>query len=63
MARIEGTATAVTPIRSGAESLRTTIPAWVVKHLGLTKNDRLDWTLDKKGDVWVAKVEKEPARG
>ena len=63
MARIEGTATAVTPIRSDAESLRTTIPAWVVKHLGLTKNDRLDWTLDKRGDVWVAKVEKEPAGG
>ena len=51
------------PVRSGAESLRTTIPAWLVKHLGRTKNDRLNRTLDKKGDVWVTKVEKEPAKG
>lgn len=60
MARIEGTATSITAVRSGAESLRTTIPAWVVKHLKLTKEDRLDWWLDKQGNLWVARVVKEP---
>ena len=59
MARIEGTATAITSVRSGAESLRTTIPAWVVKHLELTKDDRLDWRLDKDGNVWMVKISKE----
>lgn len=59
MARIEGTATSITAVRSGAESLRTTIPAWVVKHLALTKEDRLDWWLDKQGNVWMAKIAKE----
>ena len=58
MARIDGTATSITAVRSGAESLRTTIPAWVVKHLNLTKTDRLDWWLDKDGNVWMAKVDK-----
>lgn len=58
MARIEGTATAITSVRSGAESLRTTIPAWVVKHLELAKNDRVDWKLDKQDNVWMVKIEK-----
>lgn len=61
MARIEGTATAITAVRSGAESLRTTIPAWVVKHLELTKDDRLDWWLDRDDNVWMARVIKEPS--
>ena len=59
MARIEGIATAITPVRSGAESLRATIPAWVVKRLGLTKDDRLDWMLDKQGNVWMVKIGKD----
>ena len=59
MARIEGTATSITAARSGTESLRTTIPAWVVKHMQLTKDDRVDWTLDKKGDVWMVKINKQ----
>lgn len=59
MARIEGTVTAVTQVRPGAESLRTTIPAWVVKHMELAKDDRLDWTLDKKGGVWIVRVDKK----
>ena len=59
MARIEGTATSITAARSGTESLRTTIPAWVVKHMKLTSRDRLDWTLDKDGNVWMVRVEKK----
>lgn len=59
MARIDGTATSITAVRSGAVSLRTTIPAWVVKHLELTKTDRLDWTLDKQGNVWMVKIARE----
>ena len=59
MARIEGTATSITAVRSGAESLRTTIPAWVVKHMTLIKTDRLDWTLDKQENVWMVKITKE----
>lgn len=61
MPRIEGTATAITPVRPGTESLRTTIPAWVVKHMQLTKDDRLDWTLDKQGNVWMVKVDRKEA--
>ena len=59
MARIEGTATSVTVARTGAESLRTTIPTWVVKHMQLTKNDRVDWTLDKQGNVWMVRIERQ----
>ena len=59
MARIEGTATSITAARSSTESLRTTIPAWVVKHMALAKGDRVDWTLDKDGNVWMVKVEKK----
>lgn len=44
-------------VRSGTESLLATIPSWVVLHVGLTKDDRLDWWLDKNGGVWVAKIE------
>ena len=62
MGRIDGTATSITAARPGAESLRTTIPVWVVRHLGLTKKDRLDWWLDKDGNVWMARVVKEPDR-
>ena len=62
MGRIEGTTTSITAARPGAESLRTTIPVWVVKHLGLTKTDRIDWWLDKDQNVWMAKVVKEPER-
>ena len=58
MTIIEGTVTAVTPVRPDADSLRTTIPAWVVKHMKLTKGDRLDWTLDKKGGVWIVRVDR-----
>lgn len=58
MARIEGTATAISAARSGTESLRTTIPVWVVEHLELTKDDRLNWKLDKNGDVWMTRVRK-----
>lgn len=61
MARIEGTETAITAVRSGAESLRTTIPAWVVEHMELTRDDRLKWRLDKKGDVWMVRIRKKGA--
>ena len=59
MTRIEGTATAITPVRSGAESLQTAILALVAKHLKLTKDDRLDRWLDKDDNVWMVKVTKE----
>lgn len=61
MARIEGTATSITAARSSTESLRTTIPAWVVKHMALARGDRVDWTLDKQDNVWMVKIEKKDA--
>ena len=56
MSRMKGDLTVATPAHSSAESLRTTIPAHVVRQLGLVGRDHLDWRIDKVGDEWVVVV-------
>ena len=58
MARLNGTQTSVGIARSSSGSLRTTIPIFVVSHLGLNAKDRLDWKVDKINGEWVAIIRK-----
>ena len=45
---------AVSTARPGTTSVRTTIPAFVAKKLGLASGDILEWDLDKTDGQWVA---------
>ena len=58
MARMSGTETVATPARSQSRSLRTTIPVFVVEQLGLEEGVKIDWKLDKEGDMWMAIIKK-----
>ncbi len=59
MARMDGTKTAVASASSNSQSMRSTIPVFVVKQLKLKVGDHLDWELDKTDDgTWVAKISK-----
>lgn len=42
-----------------SRSMRTTIPVFVVKQMGLNEGDRLEWTLDKNGGMWSATIIKK----
>ena len=54
MARMSGTETVATSARSKSRSLRTTIPVFVVEQLGIEEGVKIDWKLDKEGDMWMA---------
>jgi hypothetical protein len=43
-------------------SLRTTIPMFIVKQWGLRSGDKLDWSLDSKGNEIVIMVKKIPIK-
>ena len=45
-----GEITKVTKATSKSNSLRTTIPIGIVKHLGLKEGDELEWTINAKGN-------------
>ena len=59
MARMNGTETIVASATSKSKSLRTTIPVFVVKQVGLEEGDHLDWELDKEGETWIATIRKK----
>ncbi len=59
MARMDGTETIVASATSKSKSLRTTIPVFIVKQIGLEEGDHLDWELDKDGKSWIAKISKK----
>ena len=59
MARLAGTETVAVLATSKSKSLRTTIPFFVVKQVGLENGDHLEWELDKDGDAWHAIVRKK----
>jgi hypothetical protein len=42
----EGEATVVTPASSKTKSLRTTIPAGLVRQFGIDEQDRLSWKME-----------------
>ena len=45
---------------SRSKSLRTTMPIYVARQLGLEKGSRIKWSFDKIGDEWVAIIRKAP---
>ena len=60
-----GSKTTIAKASTIANSLRTTVPAAVVKNFDLIEGDRLDWTLkaDKGEIVVVVRIEKKKRRG
>ena len=59
MGRMGGTETIVATATSKSPSLRTTIPIFIVKQIGLKEGDHLNWELDKVSGVWIMKVVKK----
>lgn len=43
-----GETTRLTKATSKSESLRTTVPAGIVKHFGMREGDALDWSIEIK---------------
>ena len=49
-----GTTTTLTKAATRTTSLRTTVPASIVKQFNLNNGDKLDWTLDvKEGNMII----------
>lgn len=44
---------------SQSKSVRTTIPKYIARKLGLKPGVRVVWDLDKTGNKWVATIEKK----
>ena len=42
-----------------ANSLRTTVPMAIVRQMGLSGGDRLEWEMDKIGGEWIATIRKK----
>lgn len=59
MGRVGGTETIVGLATAESRSMRTTIPAFVVKQMGLIEGDHLDWELDKNDGTWSATITKK----
>ncbi|MCP8309281.1 MAG: AbrB family transcriptional regulator [archaeon] len=53
-----GKKTIVSKAATKSPSLRTTIPEQVVKELGITAGDALDWTVEKRDGKKVATIRK-----
>ena len=45
--------TRVTGASPESISIRTTIPLFVAKQIGLNVGDTLEWSLDKDGEKWI----------
>lgn len=56
MARMKGDRTRVSAANPDHTSVRTTIPAFVARRMGLTVGSVLDWEIDKVDGVWVATI-------
>ena len=56
MGRMSGDRTRVSSANPDNASVRTTIPAFIAKKLGLAAGSVLDWDLDKVDGVWVATI-------
>ena len=44
---------------SKSDSLRTTVPIYIVQKMGLGKGDVVVWDLDKKGNNWIGMIKKK----
>ena len=59
MARIAENETKLHLAVSRSNSLRTTIPIYIINKLGLEKGDSIVWDLDKNDGRWFAVIEKK----
>ncbi|RNJ79781.1 MAG: AbrB family transcriptional regulator [Nitrosopumilus sp. B06] len=41
-----------------SKSLRTTIPIQIIRQMKLETGDRIEWDLDKVGNMWIATIRK-----
>jgi bifunctional DNA-binding transcriptional regulator/antitoxin component of YhaV-PrlF toxin-antitoxin module len=57
---MDGETTILTPASTKTESLRTTVPAWIVKQLGLKKGDKLNWIIEARKDKLIVIVSPIP---
>ncbi len=53
---MDGEITSVSKANTQSESLRTTVPSGVVKHLNITTKDKLDWAIKSEDGELIAKV-------
>lgn len=60
MSRIRDGETALALAVSRSDSLRTTVPANIVRKLGLGPKDRIIWDVDKINNEWIATIHKAP---
>ena len=51
-----GDTTQLTKATSKSDSLRTTVPAGIVKQFGMKEGDALDWTIDIKGSKLIIEI-------
>ena len=58
MARMAENQTKVTSAKPETISVRTTIPNFVAKTVGIRSGDTLDWSIDKKGKTWEITIKK-----
>ena len=59
MGRGSGTDTIAQSARAKSESLRTTLPVFVVKQLGIKEGDNLEWVVDKNKNGWFGVIKKK----
>lgn len=59
MARGSGTDTIAQSARAKSESLRTTLPVFVVKQLEIEEGDCIKWIVDKTEKGWIAILTKK----
>ena len=50
------TTTALVPTGGGSNSLRTTVPMWIVHQFGLTAGSKLEWSLSAQNDTMTIHV-------
>lgn len=51
--------TKLTKANSNGPSLRTTVPATIVRKLELKEGSCINWELDKEQERWIVKVEED----
>lgn len=59
MPKLKTGESAVAVANSISASVRTTIPMYVVRQLGLDAGDVLLWSMDKDGDGWFGTIRKK----
>ena len=58
MARLKNNETTLSLAVSKSDSLRTTVPIYIIKKLNLKKGDRVEWDIDKVKGRWIATIKR-----